>query len=587
VVCGHGSRAVPERDAITINLGDGFLLIAAGVRREKDGFLAADLMLQNGRILFADRAVLNTADGPLVWATKATTKDRPTAERMAEAIREYVLPDALKVLQEEAKKPTQVDELVRLVLDSDDLAADVAKDVELFHTPDLVAYASITVGDHRESWPVRSRGFRLWLSRRSFEKRGKAPGSQALADAMTLLEGKALFDGPECSVYTRLAIVESTIYLDLADDYWQAVEIDGTGWRIVANPPVKFRRTRGMLPLPVPCADGTLADLRAFVNVRSDDDWRLVLGWLIGAFRPRGPYAVLAVHGEQGSAKSTLARLIRALLDPNEAPIRSAPRNERDLAIAAANGWCLAFDNISHIPDWLSDAYCRLATGGGFATRTLYENGEETIFNSQRPIILNGIEEIATRGDLLDRAIIVYLPTIREGSRRTEQDLWHAFELARPGILAALLTVVAAALRNEAATVLGRTPRMADFARWVTAAEPALGWDSGAFLTAYTQNRREANDLTLDASLASQSVRKWAATLSEPWEGTATDLLKLLVDRVDDKTRKLKAWPDSGRVLSNALRRLAPSLRAAGVAITFDIRRHGGRRVLRIERSGG
>ncbi len=577
---------MPERDAISVNLGDGYLLIAAGVRRQKDGALAADVMLQNGHILFASPAVLNTPEGPQAWAEQATAEDRPTADRLAEALREFILPDALAALQEETRKPTQADDLVRIALDTADLTADVAAEAELFHDPHGEPYASIVVGDHRETWPIHSRGFRQWLARRFFEQRGKAPSSQALADATNVLAGQARFDGPEFPVFTRVAVLDGAIYLDLANEHWQAVEVTGTGWRVVDAPPVKFRRTRAMLPLPIP-APGTLDDLRRFINVRCEDDWRLILGWLLGAFRPQGPYPVLVVHGEQGSAKSTLARLLRALLDPNEAPIRAAPGDERDLAIAATNGWCLAYDNISHIPDWLSDAYCRVATGGGFATRTLYENDEETIFNSQRPVILNGIEEIATRGDLLDRSLIVYLPTIREAQRRTERELWADFERVRPGVLGALLTVVAAALQHEATTTLARKPRMADFAQWVTAAAPALGWEREAFLDAYVANRREANDLTLDASPVSQIVRDWAATLDEPWEGTASDLLKLLDGRADEKTQKLKVWPNNARSLSNTLRRLAPNLRAAGIDVGFDIRKHGGKRLIRVERSAG
>ena len=59
--------------------------------------------------------------------------------------------------------------------------------------------------------------------------------------------------------------------------------------------------------------------------------------------------------------------------------------------IAATNGWCLAFDNVSVIQAWLSDALCRLATGGGFATRGLYTDDEETIIDAQRPVVLNGV----------------------------------------------------------------------------------------------------------------------------------------------------------------------------------------------------
>jgi hypothetical protein len=110
-------------------------------------------------------------------------------------------------------------------------------------------------------------------------------------------------------------------------------------------------------------------------------------------------------------------RVLRALVDPNTAALRTTPRDERDLVIAANNGWLMALDNLSHLPDWLSDALCRLATGNGFATRELYTDAEEAIFATQRPIVKNGIEELATRGDLLDRSIVLYLPTIAEDQR--------------------------------------------------------------------------------------------------------------------------------------------------------------------------
>ena len=576
---------MPERDAITVNLGDGFLLLAAGIRREKNGDLRADLMLKNGRVLFADRAVLNSPEGPATWATKATASDRPTADRMAEAVREYLLPDALAQLQEEPKRPTQADAIVGMLLEEvGDLATDVAAAVELFHDPSGDAYATLPVDDHRETHSLRSKAFRQWLARRFHEQTGKTPNAQALVDATNVLAGKALFDGPEHAVFTRLADLNGVIYLDLCDERWRVVAIDATGWRVLEEAPVRFRRTRGMLPLPIPASGGDLGRLRLFVNVGSDGDWVLLVAWLVGAFRPQGPYPVLVLHGEQGSAKSSATRALRSSVDPNAAPIRTAPRDERDLMISARNGWCLAFDNLSHLPVSLSDGLCRLSTGGGFATRELYADLEETILDAQRPIILNGIEEIATRGDLLDRAIILYLPSIPEEKRRPESSLWTDYDSARPALLGALLDAVSTALRNEPTTHLDRLPRMADFARWVVAAEPALPWESGTFLTAYQANREAANDLTLDASLVSQAVRNFTGNLTAAWTGTATDLLKALAEHVDEATTRQKGWPANGRSLSNALRRLAPNLRAAGVAITFDQRKAGtGKRTLKIE----
>ena len=245
-----------------------------------------------------------------------------------------------------------------------------------------------------------------------------------------------------------------------------------------------------MLPLPTPKRGGSLDLLQPFVNIGSEDDFTLLKAWLIGALRPRGPYPCLAVIGQQGSAKTFLSRVARELIDPNKAPVRAQPRDERDMMIAARNGWVIGFDNLSGLAPWLSDALCRLATGASFATRQLYTDAEESLFEAARPLILNGIDEVATRGDLQDRSIVLSLPVISEEQRRTEAELWSAFRDAHQLILGALLDAVSAALRNERTVKLEKLPRMADFARWVEAAGEALGSPTGSFMAAYDSNLR-------------------------------------------------------------------------------------------------
>ncbi|MBI3329654.1 MAG: hypothetical protein HYZ81_23480 [Nitrospinae bacterium] len=477
---------------------------------------------------------------------------------------------ALRQAEQQAERISQATGLVEL-----------AADLDLFHTSgaDSEAYAIIPVEGHREVWPLKAKGFRRWLERKFHGEYGKVPGGQAVQDALGVLAGKALFDGEEHPVHTRLAIHDGRIYLDLGDAAWQAIEIAPTGWRVVADPPVRFRHVRGMQALPVPVSGGDLAPLRCLVNVTNDADWMLLVAWLVAALRPTGPYPVLVLHGEQGSAKSTTARILRALIDPNTAPLRAEPRDARDLIIAGTNGWVIALDNLSHLPPWLSDALCRLATGGGFATRELYSDAEETIFDAQRPVILNGIEELATRGDLLDRAIILYLPSIPDAERRPETDLWRDFEAQRPQILGALLDVVSKALANFHMVKLDKHPRMADFAVWVTAAEPGLGWEAGAFLNAYTANRQQANELALEAALIVPPLRDLLAAKGNAWQGTATELLHDLADQADERTRRAQGWPTNGRALSNTLRRVAPNLRAVGIDVTFHPGRRQGRRI--------
>jgi hypothetical protein len=293
-----------------------------------------------------------------------------------------------------------------------DILIEIAQSAELFHTAGGIGFADIIIDCHRETWPIRSRGFRRWLTRRFFEKTGGAPGSEALQSALNVIEAKAHFDAPERTVYIRVGGLDGRLYLDLCDAAWRAVEIDGSGWRIINNPPVRFRRAAGMQPLPTPAKGGSIEVLRSFLNLKSNADFVLVVAWALAVLRDRGPYPVLVLSGEQGSAKSTFAAILRALLDPNTAPLRALPREDRDLFIAATNGHVLAFDNVSGLAAWISDTLCRLATGGGFAVRQLYTDQDEVLFDAARPVILNGIKEIVTRPDLADRALFLTLEQI-------------------------------------------------------------------------------------------------------------------------------------------------------------------------------
>ena len=346
-----------------------------------------------------------------------------------------------------------------------DILIDLAQSAELFHAPDGTGFADLDINGHRETWPIRAKGFRRWLARRFFEATGGAPSSEALQSALNVIEAKAHFDAPERAVHVRVGGLDGRLYLDLGDETWRAVEIDATGWRVIDNPPVRFRRAAGMQPLPAPVAGGSVEALRSFLNVRSDADFVLVIAWTLACLRNRGPYPVMVLSGEQGSAKSTFSAILRALLDPNTAPLRALPREDRDLFIAASNGHVLAFDNVSGLPAWISDTLCRLATGGGFAVRQLYSDQDEVLFDAARPVILNGIEDIVTRPDLADRAVFLTLEPIPEERRRPGAGIVggvrgrapaHPRRAARCG--------GRRAWRCCRETRLDKLPRMADFA---------------------------------------------------------------------------------------------------------------------------
>jgi hypothetical protein len=448
-----------------------------------------------------------------------------------------------------------------------DILIDLAQTAELFHASDETGFADLDVNGHRETWPIRARGFRRWLARRFFEATEGAPSSEALQSALNLIEAKAHFDAPERVVHVRVGGLDGRLYLDLGDATWRAVEIDATGWRVIDNPPVRFRRSAGMQPLPMPVPGGSVETLRSFLNVQSDTDFVLVVAWALACLRNCGPYPVIVLSGEQGSAKSTFSKILRALLDPNTAPLRALPREDRDLFIAASNSHVLAFDNVSGLPAWISDTLCRLATGGGFAVRQLYTDQDEVLFDATRPVILNGIEDMVTRPDLADRTVFLTLEPIPEERRRPEAELWAAFETERPCILGVFLEAVVEGLKRLPETHLTKLPRMADFALWATACETAL-WPAGTFWAAYCGNRDEAVEGVIEADPVAAAVRAFMATRTV-WTGTASDLLGALAGVVGERIAKSKTWPDSPRALAGRLRRAATFLRKIGIEIGF------------------
>lgn len=489
-------------------------------------------------------------------------ENRAEFERLRKAIKPYVLITELdKCLKDIDDTPK-----VREPTPAEILAELTKENARLFHTKDGKAYADVDANTHRETWPVSSKGFRRWLSQQYHEATNGAASGEAIRSALDLIEARAVNEGPELEVAVRVASHEGRSYLDLCDEDWHAVEIDGDGWRIVSQPPVRFVRYNGMRELPEPKHGGSINTLRRFVNVKSEHDWVLAVSWLLGALHPSGPYPVLAVAGEQGSAKSTFSGLLRSMIDPNAAPLRSLPRDQQDLFISANNARILAFDNISNLPYWLSDTLCKLATGGGFSTRELYTNGEEAIFEARRPIILNGIEDFVSRPDLADRSLFLTLESIPEDKRRPESPLLDDFESEKAQILGALLDGVSEGIRRIDAVELSELPRMADFARWASACETAF-WQSGTFLKAYESNREESVSQVLDLDPIGSGVCQLMDGKAQ-WEGTASDLLKELKDGyVDEDTVRAKGFPNTPIKLANRLIRITPALRKHGIDV--------------------
>ncbi len=411
-------------------------------------------------------------------------------------------------------------------------------------------------------------GLRAELAREYRQVTGKVAPQQALADALLTLEGEAA-DSDPVPLALRVADHDSSLYLDLGDATGRAVRIDATGWQIVDDPPVLFRRTALTGPLPEPVAGGDIAEVWDLLNV-TEADRPLIVAYLIGALYPGIPHPALALTGEQGTGKTTAARIIGGLIDPSPVPVRKAPRDADSWITAASGSWVVALDNLSGLADWLSDTLCRAVTGDGDVRRRLYTDGELAVFAFRRCLILTGIDLGTLRDDLADRTLLCDLDRIPDDQRRRESELTEQWKKAHPRILGALLDLATGVAGVLPSVRLDSMPRMADYAVIQAAVDELLGTGG---LARYADR---AASVASEAVAADPFLAALADALTGPMTGTAAELLAT----VPTPDRLPKGWPANARALTALLKRTAPAMRRAGWQVD-DLGRGGGNKSVR------
>ncbi len=375
---------------------------------------------------------------------------------------------------------------------------------------------------------------------------------------------------------------EKYIEIDLGDKDWKSVQITKDGWRVREHKNF-FYRNKSMKSLPVPSRDKLDKDwAETIFNISGNSQSMLIMGWLIGCFMPEGPKPMLVIQGEQGSGKSFLASMLRSLVDPVKADKTSMPGSERDLYVQAQNNYVLSFDNQRTLHKRHSDWLCRMVTGGGYSTRRLYTNNEEEVFSVTRPIIVNGITQIADQPDLIDRSIFINIPVIDKNTRKPEKELLNSMNSLNPMILGKICSALSAILRNKKKEY-DHLPRMADFAKFVSRAEEELGWEEGSFVGAINANRREAHEEMYEydplLSLVLELGRK-NKNLAIIFSDTTAKLFDVLIGMIPGKFQK-SAFPESPAALAKRLNGLKPVLREMGIVIKNN--KSNGKRIKRIE----
>ena len=433
----------------------------------------------------------------------------------------------------------------------------------LFHDQNGEPWARFLVGDHNEHHPVESRAFKDWISRLLWEKERSAPYSEALRSSLSVIGAKARFDGPCHALNTRITWHDGAIWVDLADGRWRAVRINAEGWEIVDSPPMVFRRFPHQRPVEV---GGELdrLNLHGWLNLKGEENHLLARIWLVSGFIPDIPHPVLVLHGPQGSGKTTLAKMLKAIVDPQEAEVISVPRDLAELAQVLAHHHLCALDNLAGLSGWVSDALCRAVSGDGFSKRKLFTDSEDVVFKYQRCVVLNGINVVATRPDLLDRSLILELQRLENA--KTEEELWGEFSESLPDIRATIFSTISEAIAFKSKVRLRSLPRMADFAQWGCAVAEAMGIGGDRFLKAYFYNLGHQHEVVIEASSVAMAVVNFMDG-QETWEGSPGELLRELTTVAESLGMRpnSRGWPSQPHILTRQLNNLKVSLEGTGI----------------------
>lgn len=464
--------------------------------------------------------------------------------------------------KDEEKNESQALQVVKIVSEGE---------ANLFHDQFNVAHLA-PFGDGRLIFKLGTKSSSNWLTHLYWKTTGSILNPTALNSINQMLEARARYEGSQYTLHIRIASHNGSVWYDLGDG--RAVKANSNNWEIVDNPPILFRRFPHQKIQVEPKNNGNINELLEFVNLIKLDDGslspeqKLLLCWTVFSFIPDLPHPAPILAGPQGSNKSTFQKVLKELIDPSSVLAQTSPSGVNDFIQTSSHHWFLVLDNVSHLPEWLSDTICIVITGGGFSKRELYSDDADVIYDFKHIVGINGINLVVDKADLLDRSLIFNLK--RTNKFTTEKVFWAKFEEREPYILGGIFDVLVKTLNQIANTPEPTEPfRMADFAHYGSVIAHALGFDSKDFIEAYKANISRQNQEALDASPVGVALLEFMSN-RENWVGTPTDLLNEL-EKLTEQLHinpKHKLWPKDARWVWRRINEILPNLETENIKAT-------------------
>ena len=451
-----------------------------------------------------------------------------------------------------------------------DVLIDIVEDIETYRTSMDETYVTIQIRENNVN--VKSERFKKWIVSQFYNIESKIPTNDNIAKIILLLEARAMNEVNEVLVERRCATVDNCIYYDLKDDSCNVVKVSRDGWEIIKDPPVIFARTKTMYRQVTPERNGNLDILDKWFRYKDENHLILQKVILVASLIPNIARPIQVLHGEKGSSKTSTMKLVRDIIDPAIVPVVSIPKTIDDLAVYISKNYVPCFDNIDTISNQVSDLLCIAVTGGGHTKRKLYTDDEEQVMFFQRFIVLNGINVVATRPDLLDRCILLELERIPPNERKEEKVLREEFDKDKPIILGAIFETLSKAMSIYDQVELNNLGRMADFTRWGYAIAEVLGIGGDKFLEAYLNNQNNANIEALESHPVGFAMYKFMEDKTV-WSGSPTKLLSELeivagFEKIDTTNSN---WAKTPNVLSRRLNEIKSNLLDVGIEFERSI----------------
>jgi hypothetical protein len=382
-----------------------------------------------------------------------------------------------------------------------------------------VPFARIHNTDHHEIVRVGSDKFKRYLGRLYYENENKVANTEALTNAVQVLQAKAEYRGDTIPLSLRVASHNGDIFYDLTNEKWQCIRITRECWQLLDEAPTPMFMRYNQTSQLQPDSDYDYEIFDKFLqltNLKKEEDRTLLKVYIISLFIPNIQHVILQVHGEKGGAKSMLETLIKELVDPAKPKLLSTHKDRMEFIQQLAHNYLAYYDNLKYIPGWLSDEVCRAVTGSGSSKRKLYSDDDDIVYEYRRCLGFNGINVILTEPDALDRSITIEQDRIGDENRRQEEEIVAKFLEIRPKLLAYIFDILVKTLQIKPSVELKQLPRMADFAIWGEAIARAMGYKDLEFITTYYDNIGKQNVEAIENNALGQAIARLVSSWYQP-----------------------------------------------------------------------